>query len=270
MVPRFEGCKCKNISNSDYSILNLLISMVPLFAMHLAVDIGNSRIKWARFDGRTVLESGMIPETDLDTLRGLLNFHHKDQVSLSSVVNLPSEIIEFCQSHSVFMVDSDTSVPIQNDYSTPKTLGIDRLCAAIGAKSLFPTEPVLVIDIGTCIKYEFVSRDGVYEGGNISPGLQMRFASLNNYTSKLPALQPEKTIGPIGRSTTEALRLGVQQGMLFEIQAMIETMQALHPNLKTVGTGGDLPFFVNELKTHIFADLLLVLRGINEIYLHNA
>ena len=129
---------------------------------------------------------------------------------------------------------------------------------------------MLSIDIGTCIKYEFISGDGVYKGGNISPGLQMRFASLNNYTSKLPLLKPDKTAGPIGRSTNEALRLGVQQGMLFEIQAMIETMRTLHPGLKTVGTGGDLPFFVNDLKTHIFADLLLVLRGINEIYLHNS
>lgn len=238
--------------------------------MHFAIDIGNSRIKWARFDGKHVLESGMIPETDLSTLQGLLQFHAKDKVSLSSVVTLPKNVIELCEQHKVFIIDSKTPIPIQNNYGTPNTLGIDRLCAAIGAKSLFPAHPVLVVDIGTCIKFEFISRNGVYEGGNISPGLQMRYASLNNYTSKLPALKPEKTVGPIGKSTTEALRLGVQQGMLFEIQAMIHTMETLHPGMKTVGTGGDLPFFVNDLKTHIFADLLLVLRGINEIYLHNA
>jgi type III pantothenate kinase len=238
--------------------------------MHLAIDIGNSRIKWTRFDGRDVLESGMIPELDLEAIQAVMDYHRSDAVTVSSVVTLPADIVKFFADHDVFVINSDTKIPLQNNYGTPETLGIDRLCAAIGAKSLFPENPVLVIDIGTCVKYEFVTQDGVYEGGNISPGMQMRYAALNNYTSKLPALEPKKTVGPIGKSTEEALRLGVQQGMLFEIQAMINTMETLHPGTKTIGTGGDLPFFVNDLKTHIFADLLLVLRGINEIYRHNA
>lgn len=238
--------------------------------MHLAIDIGNSRIKWARFEDRKVIESGMVPEMNVETLKGVLDYHRSDVISVSSVVKFSDELKELFDSHNVRVIDSNTKIPIENDYKTPKTLGIDRLCSAIGAKSLFPENPVLVIDIGTCIKFEFVNSNNVYEGGNISLGLKMRYAALNNYTSKLPALQPEKIAGPIGKSTEEALRLGVQQGMLFEIQAMINTMETLHPGTKTVGTGGDLPFFVNDLKTHIFADLLLVLRGINEIYLHNA
>ena len=211
----------------------------------------------------------MVPQSDLEELMRLMSFHSKDDITISSVIKLNSEFLSFCKQLNASLIDSSSPIPITNKYATPTTLGMDRLCAAIGAKSLFPENPVLSIDIGTCIKYEFITATGEYEGGNISPGLQMRFASLNNYTSKLPALKPKKIVGPIGHSTNEALRLGVQQGMLFEIQAMICTMQTLHPNLKTVGTGGDLPFFVNDLKTHIFADLLLVLRGINEIYLHN-
>ena len=238
--------------------------------MNLAIDIGNSRIKWARFDGKEVIESGMTPESDLNALQALIEFHHTDTLAISSVVQLSDAFLAFCHLKNALLINSETPIPIQNNYATPATLGIDRLCAAIGAKSLFPNNAVLTIDIGTCIKYEFISNVGIYEGGNISPGLQMRFASLNNYTSKLPALKPEKVLGPIGTSTNEALRLGVQQGMLFEMDAMIQTMETLHPNMKTVGTGGDLPFFVNDLKTHIFADLLLVLRGINEIYLHNS
>ena len=237
--------------------------------MNLAIDIGNSRIKWARFDGIEVIESGMTPESDLNALQALIEFQQTDSLTISSVIQLTEEFLAFCRLKNALLIDSETPIPIQNNYATPNTLGVDRLCAAIGAKSLFPNNAVLTVDIGTCIKYEFISIDGIYEGGNISPGLQMRFASLNNYTSKLPELKPEKISGPIGTSTNDALRLGVQQGMLFEMDAMIRTMETLHPNMKTVGTGGDLPFFVNDLKTHIFADLLLVLRGINEIYLHN-
>lgn len=238
--------------------------------MNLTIDIGNSRTKWARFDGRNIIESGMIPETDWSELIHMIDFHATDDITISSVVHFPDAFLAYCKNRNALIIDSSTPIPIANNYATPQTLGIDRLCSAIGAKSLFPGYPVLVIDIGTCIKFEFISKEGGYEGGNISPGLKMRFASLNNYTSKLPALKPQYTAGPVGKSTAEALRLGVQQGMLFEIRAMIDTMQTLHPNLKTVGTGGDLPFFVNDLKTHIFADLLLVLRGINEIYLHNS
>lgn len=238
--------------------------------MNLAIDIGNSRIKWARFEGRSVIGSGMTPQADLEALGQLIRFHSEDDLAISSVVHLEPEFISICKSHDALLIDASTPIPLKNNYSTPKTLGVDRLCAAIGAKSLFPNHPVLSVDIGTCVKYEFISEDGAYEGGNISPGMQMRFAALNNYTAKLPMLDPQKLEGPIGHSTNEALRLGVQQGMLFEIRTMIDTMRALHPRLKTVGTGGDLPFFVNELNSHIFADLLLVLRGINEIYLHNS
>ncbi|MDP6908925.1 MAG: type III pantothenate kinase [Flavobacteriales bacterium] len=238
--------------------------------MNLAIDIGNSRIKWARFNKHEVIESGMTPEADFEALKALMDFHRNDAFTLSSVVTLDKDFKDYCERADVLLVNHKTQCPVKSQYTTPKTLGMDRLCAAIGAKSLFPKDPVLAIDIGTCVKYEFVTKKGEYVGGNISPGLQMRFTSLNQHTSKLPKLKPKKISGPLGRSTEQALRLGVQQGMLFEIQAMIQTMKTLHPDLKTVGTGGDLPFFVNDLKTHIFADLLLVLRGINEIYLYNS
>ena len=238
--------------------------------MHLAIDIGNTRIKWAQFNDTELVASGNLHHSELDEFNALLSNYDGDDISLCSVVELPEAIIDICKGHDVNFIGHKTPVPLKNNYVTPETLGMDRLCSAIGGKSLYTENPVLVIDFGTCIKFEFVSEEGVYEGGNISPGLQMRFSALNHYTSKLPELTPKHTSGPIGKSTEQALRLGVQQGMLFEIRTMIDTMSALHPSIKTVATGGDLSFFANDLKTHIFADSLLVLRGINEIYLHNS
>jgi len=143
--------------------------------MNLAIDIGNSRIKWARFEGQKVVESGMTPESNVNELRGLMSFHQNDDITISTVVKLQTEFLAFCKEKNAMLIDSSTQIPITNNYSTPKTLGIDRLCAAIGAKSLFPENPVLSIDIGTCIKYEFITANSEYQGGNISPGLQMRF-----------------------------------------------------------------------------------------------
>lgn len=238
--------------------------------MHLALDIGNTRTKWALFNQREIAQSGAISSSSEKELQQL--FSEKDFTSLAvaSVVSYTSKQLALFTEKNALIAKTDTAVPIEIDYDTPETLGIDRLCAAIGAKATFPNENVLVIDIGTCVKYEFVSSAGVYKGGNISPGLEMRFKALNHYTSKLPLLEPKKVEKLFGSSTNEAIRLGVQQGLLLEIEAIIEKTNTLHPNTKTIITGGDSSFFANEFKTHIFADLLLVLRGLNEIYLHNA
>lgn len=238
--------------------------------MHLAVDIGNTRIKWALFQENELLENGQLDSSDTNGLNRLIEQNASTPCTACSAVAFPKEVSDSYVDLGIQFIDHSTPVPIINRYATPETLGTDRLCAAIGGKGHYPEHPVLVIDVGTCIKYEFVSVDGIYEGGNISPGMQMRFAALNHYTSKLPKLTPLRTEGLYGRSTEEALRLGVQQGMLFEIQAMIDATESLHPSVKVVGTGGDLSFFAYDLKTHIFADPLLVLRGINEIYLHNS
>lgn len=238
--------------------------------MHLALDIGNTRTKWALFNQREVVKSGVVNSQNIDELHQLLLKESFTHLTVASVVSFTSEQLTILNEWGALIATTSINVPIEIDYDTPETLGIDRLCTSIGARATFPNENILVIDIGTCVKYEFISSTGVYQGGNIAPGLEMRFKALNHYTSKLPLLEPKKVDKLFGSSTSEAIRLGVQQGLLFEMEAIIEKTNALHPNTKTIITGGDSSFFVNEFKTHIFADLLLVLRGLNEIYLHNA
>lgn len=234
------------------------------------LDVGNTRLKWAVFQGRELIDNGVaVDEADAD-LQHALRCHALNRVTIASVVNERDQFEGLLHGREVMFVDHHAELPIRNSYRTPETLGTDRLCGAIGAWSHFPSRPILLIDAGTCIKYEFVSENGVYEGGNISPGIRMRYHALHQQTSKLPLLDIEERVsGPLGKSTSEAIHLGVKQGVLFEIHGMIDTMMELHPDLKLVGTGGDLSLFVNDLKTPIFVDSLLVLRGINEVYLHN-
>lgn len=237
--------------------------------MQLAIDIGNTRLKWCLFNQRTVVQSGIIEGIEIHLLTDLLNTFPQAKTVVASVVALKQEMVDVLERNNAFMISHHTPIPIINNYQTPETLGMDRLCSAIGGASLFPAQPVLVVDAGTCLKFEFVDNNNTYQGGTIAPGLQMRFKALNSYTAKLPLIAAKPSNLIVGKSTEEAIRIGVQQGMKLEIEAMIRQMQALHPELRTVGTGGDFGFFANALKTHIFADPLLVLRGINEIYLHN-
>ena len=89
-------------------------------------------------------------------------------------------------------------MPFKTLYKTPKTLGADRLALVAGAVFGFPNKSVLIIDVGTCITFDFVDSKKKYLGGSISPGLQMRLNALSNQTSALPLVrlsEPQDLIG---------------------------------------------------------------------------
>ena len=110
---------------------------------------------------------------------------------ISSVVDIEAATVNTLHRRSQHFVlfDHKTPVPIVNKYDTPHTLGQDRLAAAVGAKSLCPNENLLIIDVGSAITYDFVSEAGEYIGGNIAPGLKMRFTMLQRMTKKLPLVE---------------------------------------------------------------------------------
>jgi type III pantothenate kinase len=141
----------------------------------------------------------------------------------------------------------------------------------VGAYTICPEKNVLVIDAGTAITYDIVTAKGEFLGGNISQGVDIRFKSLNKYTSRLPLLErPEDTPPLLGSSTLEAIQSGIVNGLLFEMDGFIEAMSKEHPKLQVVLTGGDAKYFVGKLKNSIFVDPNLNLLGLNRILEHNA
>ena len=195
-----------------------------------------------------------------------------DQAILSSVKPVDEELIRFLsQNFQLFIeLDHHTPLPIENLYETPETLGKDRIAAAVGANELFPGQNILIIDAGTAITYDVVSEKNEFLGGNISPGLQMRFKALNQFTGKLPLINYSDEFQLIGRNTEEAIRAGVQNGILYEIERTIETFNRNYENLQIVMTGGDSIFFDKKLNYSIFVHFNLTLIGLNRILEHNA
>jgi type III pantothenate kinase len=189
---------------------------------------------------------------------------------LSSVSNHPSELENIlAQTGKFILLDAETPVPVINLYKTPQSLGKDRIAAVTGAWSLFPGKNILVIDAGTCITYDFLTKNGEYLGGGISPGIRMRFRAMHTFTGKLPLIEPGDFDELIGRSTDESLLSGVNNGVTAEIRELIRLYTDKFDELMVVITGGDHQFLHNKLKINIFAVPDLVLLGLNEIFDYN-
>lgn len=240
--------------------------------MNLVIDQGNTICKLAFFEiGDEPVEVQFIPELSIAFLMEQMDLWKPQACILSSVKELRTDVTDFLctQVDRFILLSQKTPLPIANAYKTPQTLGLDRIAAAVGAWSIQPGRPLLVIDMGTAITYDFVKADGTYLGGNIAPGLQMRLKALNTFTDKLPLVDAELPFEPMGTDTQTAIRAGVMQGIVYEVEGYFRDFQQKHDNLFAFLTGGDLIYFDGKLKNSIFASKNLVLIGLNRILHYN-
>ena len=219
--------------------------------MILTIDIGNTRVKCAVFEHFKLLKTTTCQKQDfIKSIQNLLNNYStiKDTI-ISSVGNIAeNDLIALKKIVNVIFIDTNTKLPFDNLYTTPKTLGIDRMVLAAGAVYQFPLKNRLIIDAGTCVTYDFVNSKNQYLGGAISPGLQLRYASLHNYTAKLPLLSITNPDHTIGNSTMQAMHSGVVNGLLHEINGFINAFEAENLNFIIILTGGDAEFLAKRLK----------------------
>ena len=239
--------------------------------MNLIIDIGNTVAKLAVFDDDNLLEVFYDSNQTLESLPAVCGKYPLSRAVVATVIELNETVENRLKSLPVplLLLDSTTPLPIKNLYETPQTLGYDRIAAVVGAYQNFPGRDILVIDAGTCITYEFIDSLGQYHGGNISPGVQMRFKALHQFTSKLPLISAEGRMTQLGKNTETAIRMGVLQGVEYEMLGYIETMRHKYPELLVFLTGGDEFSFDTNLKSIIFADRFLVLKGLNRILNYN-
>ncbi len=235
--------------------------------MNLVVDYGNSAAKVGIFDHET-----LVSFTTFATVEEVEKYVRQakvDHLIVSSVKEDPERILSFSHAQRKFVLTPDLPLPIRNKYSTPRTLGMDRIASACGAWQLFPGENALAIDAGTCITYEFLDKDGSYRGGGISPGLVMRFKAVHTFTAKLPLISPKENVALVGDSTETAIQSGVINGLIAEIEGIIARYQKEFGSVRVILCGGDTRFFENQLKASIFASPELVLIGLNSILNYN-
>lgn len=240
--------------------------------MHLAIDIGNTNTKVGWFENAELSNTKIYEAFPEEELLKLIAAQNCKGAIISSVKKLSPEFVQGLSQKRILIFSGTTLLPIKIDYATPHTLGVDRIAAAVGAKLLFPLNNVLCFDFGSCITIEFIDKSGVYKGGSIAPGMNLRFKSMHTFTDKLPLLHSQQFSSPpvTGNSTESCMISGAVNGILFEIQGMIAHYQLKYKDLKVLFTGGDATYFESLLNMKIFVDPHLVLKGLNEILEYNA
>mgnify|MGYP001379252620 FL=1 len=239
--------------------------------MNLVIDIGNTKVKAAVFELDTIEMSLVFDEVNfLEHLENILKKYNITQCILSSVKETSQKHLDKLKELPFFIaLDANTKVPFKNLYTTPKTLGVDRIALVAGSISLFPQKNSLIIDAGTCITYDFINSKNEYLGGAISPGVEMRYKSLHHFTSKLPNLEKNDSFNLIGKSTKEAIHSGVINGVIQEIEGVIRQYEHEFHDLTVVLTGGDTKFLFKQLKNSIFAKKNFLFHGLNKILTFN-
>ena len=236
---------------------------------NIAIDFGNTFIKIGLFDEDQLIESKerLTIEEGLEYVRGI----SVDAIVYSSVTELHSNFFDrLDKSIPSLSIHNDIKLPFQSMYQTPHTLGQDRIVGIAAVQSLYPERNVLLIDLGTCITTDFLDATGIYHGGSISPGMNMRFQAMNTFTSRLPLFKgPIETL-VIGKSTQQCMESGVMQGIHFELEGFINHIESKYSEPVVVMTGGDAFFFERMVKRHIFVVSKLLLIGLNRILLLNA
>ncbi|MCC6635608.1 MAG: type III pantothenate kinase [Chitinophagaceae bacterium] len=235
--------------------------------MNLVIDIGNTRTKVVLFDQQNVHQT-----TYFNNYQELL--HHQSLFSkathciIGSVVSHIDELYLVIKTHipTTIFFKADTKTPLTNLYQSATTLGSDRIAASVGAYGLYPNANVLVIDAGTCIKYNFTNAQNQYLGGAISPGIPMKLKALAQHTSRLPLVTPNFSYHQlIGDNTQNSILSGVLMGSVAEIDGMINLFKAQYPDVICVLTGGDSEYLAKQLKNRIFVRQNLVAKGLNDI-----
>ena len=240
--------------------------------MNLIVDIGNTRTKVAVVDGGEVVRNylfGSAAELDVEAI--VAAFPAIRRAIVASTGEGEAEMAERLERAgiSTLRLDYKTPLPIGNEYLTPQTLGVDRIAAAVGAVVSERCSSCMIVDFGTAITIDVVE-DGIFKGGNISPGATTRMRALHDYTSRLPMCEPTDERLSYGRTTREAIEQGVMQGIVNEIEGYISAFLSKNVKLSIIFTGGDAKFFAKRIKNTIFAKCDLVICGLNTILDYNA
>ena len=245
---------------------------------NLTIDNGNTSVKVAFFIGTQVAATNRFIRRDARLLERFISTYKPDSaIVCSTAAGGPSERIEQLaeqRCRRVLHLTHETPMPIRLGYHTPQTLGRDRIATAVGAWSiaqrLDSTSDVLIIDAGTAITYDLVTADGCFIGGNIAPGLTLRFKALHEHTGRLPLVQPDGDTPMVGYDTETAIRSGVILGLVGEVKNYIADIKLSHPNLMVFLTGGNGRLLLDRLadKSIIYSEHLAA-EGLNRILLYN-
>ena len=235
--------------------------------MNLVVDIGNNFFKLGIFENSNLVFSFFEKNDKIDVeIEKIIHSYSKITSALiSNVSSVKINDILNKLNIKIYELDSTFIFPFVLNYKTPESLGNDRLALAAAATILYPNSNNLVIDAGTCITIDFIDNNNHFMGGSISPGVKMRYDSLNHYTANLPLLKNENNFNYPGDSTNASIHAGIIGGVSNEINGFIKQINSRNDKVNVILTGGDAKILSKTLKITIFANQNFILEGLNSI-----
>jgi len=238
--------------------------------MNLVIDQGNTFCKLAVFDQDDMIDFVKVENAKVETLKQTIKHYSVEKAIISSVSDF-SQVETLLKEMDIptMLLSHQSVLPIKIKYTTPDTLGLDRIAAAVGAWKLSPDTSNLIIDLGTCITYDVMTPQDGFIGGNIAPGLDMRLTAMHRQTQNLPLLQRQDHPNTFGSSTNEAMQNGAEKGIIAEINSYMSTGYSEYGELSTFLTGGDALYFEKKIKNTIFVIPNLLLLGLLEILKNN-
>ncbi|WP_299250851.1 type III pantothenate kinase [uncultured Lacinutrix sp.] len=240
--------------------------------MNLIIDVGNTYIKLAVFKKNKLINKKSVETKDcVNQIKKLQKEYKQLKAAIvSSVGRLDVDTLDFLKKEfELQILSSKSKLPFKNLYSTPNTLGIDRIALVCASVEQFPDNNVLIIDAGTCITFDFINANNEYLGGAISPGIRMRYKAMHNQTANLPLLETEVPKHFIGDATATSMHSGVINGVFNEIDGCISQYKTEYQDLTVILTGGDTKMLSKQLKSSIFANSNFLLEGLNFILQYN-
>jgi len=235
-------------------------------SISICFDFGNTRLKAAIFNNHELLEIVVLNDSNLNEIDALLDKFNPKKTILSSVIHHDKNIeLLLAQKSKFHLLGPSTIINFTTPVGKPETIGADRLALVAAAVDLYPNEHNLIISLGTCITYNFVTNEHAFLGGSISPGTQMRFRAMHEQTALLPLIQPSSEFTLVGYDTKTNLLSGVILGIAAEIDGIIAAYEEKYANFNVLLTGGDICYFVPHLKKRIFADPNLIFKGLYAI-----
>jgi len=232
----------------------------------LCFDFGNTRMKCAVFINGLFQQELVLEDDREETIRALLDRFQPSRTILSSVIHHNRGLEELLRNETHFhKLDHQSKIPVTTPVGKPDTIGADRLALVVAAVTLFPEKNNLVIGLGSAITYNYVNKYREFIGGGISPGMEMRFKSLQAFTAKLPLVKADWNFPLAGYDTRTNILSGVLLGMAKEVDGIIEAYEEKYDNFNVLLSGGDSAYFIRHLKKKIFADPYLIYKGLYAI-----
>jgi type III pantothenate kinase len=220
----------------------------------ICFDFGNTRRKAAIFNNDSMSETIYLENDNIDTIEKILEKYQPEKTILSSVIKHNEAIEVILAAKTQFhKLSVATKINFTTPVGKPETIGADRLALMAAAVHFYPNKNNLIVGLGSCITYNFINQQHEFLGGGISPGMDMRFKSMHDYTALLPLEKETWNFPLIGYDTRTNLQSGVLNGMAAEIEGIISRYSDKYDNFNVVLTGGNSSYFAGQFKSRIFA-----------------